>query len=385
MTWRARMKPASFRGVEFSVESAEYSGGRRTVRHEFAQRDEPYSEDIGRRARDFPVEGFVAGDDYIAKRDALIAALETAGPGELIHPYHGIRSVICSGFRIRESAADGGMARFSITFDETPAQPVQPSAVVDSSAAVLTAADSVRSAIGTEFLSKYNPGALTASAADAIRALTLSLDNARSLASLTTAEAAAMRARLDRLTASAAAIVLSPASVLEEVLALLDSVTTTSAALAAYGFSPGRRPPATTATRVQERANYDALTSLARVASIIRAAELALDESFDTYDAAIAMRDAIADRLDEQAELVDDATFGALDALRAALVRAVPGDDSDLPRIVEHSPDVTVPSLVLAHRLYGDVSMESDIVTRNRVLRPGFLVGGQALEVLSDA
>ncbi len=66
-------------------------------------------------------------------------------------------------------------------------------------------------------------------------------------------------------------------------------------------------------------------------------------------------------------------------------MRAVPGEASDLPRLLRYVPPATVPSLVLAHRLYGDVALEADLVARNRVARPGFMLGGQALEVLSAA
>ena len=68
--------------------------------------------------------------------------------------------------------------------------------------------------------------------------------------------------------------------------------------------------------------------------------------------------------------------------LRADLMRAVPGEDSDLPRLGIVTPPAMVPSIVLAHRLYGDTDREADLVTRNRIPRPGFIRGGEPLEVL---
>jgi prophage DNA circulation protein len=106
---------------------------------------------------------------------------------------------------------------------------------------------------------------------------------------------------------------------------------------------------------------------------------------YDTYDAAVSVRDDLAAKIDEQAQAADDDTFAALAQLRADLVRSVPGEERDLPRLVRHTPEYTVPSLVLAHRLYGSLERESDLVTRNRIPRPGFILGGVGLEVLADA
>ena len=55
--WKMRLRAASFRGVPFGVTADESEGGRRTVTHEFPQRETPYVEDLGgapRRARLLP-------------------------------------------------------------------------------------------------------------------------------------------------------------------------------------------------------------------------------------------------------------------------------------------------------------------------------------------
>jgi prophage DNA circulation protein len=110
---------ASFRGVPFQTVDAEARVGRRNVTHEYPQRDDPYAEDLGRRARQYVVEAYVLGDDYLAQRDALIDAIEQAGPGELVHPRWGtLQVVVLESVSIKESTREGGIARFSITFGE---------------------------------------------------------------------------------------------------------------------------------------------------------------------------------------------------------------------------------------------------------------------------
>ena len=118
MAWRDHLIPAAFRGARFHVARHESQGGRRVHVHEYPGRDEPYPEDLGRRAREFEVEGYVVGDDYFAARDALLDACDAAGPGQLDHPYLGRRRVACTGCTVAESTREGRMARIAMTFVE---------------------------------------------------------------------------------------------------------------------------------------------------------------------------------------------------------------------------------------------------------------------------
>lgn len=122
--WRYRlMRPASFRGVEFKVEDAARSGGRRQALFEFPKRDDPYAEDMGRRARRFTVRGYLIGEDYDAKRDALIAALEMEGPGLLIHYFFGEFRVSADSYEVSESRQRGGFAEITMQCVEAGISP----------------------------------------------------------------------------------------------------------------------------------------------------------------------------------------------------------------------------------------------------------------------
>ena len=97
MSWRDRIDPeltGSFRGVAFHVERADTQGGRRWLVHEYPRRDRPYTEDMGRRAKEWRLTFFVAGDDYDRERDALIEALDAPGAATLVHPYLGSFSAV---------------------------------------------------------------------------------------------------------------------------------------------------------------------------------------------------------------------------------------------------------------------------------------------------
>ncbi|MCJ2067749.1 DNA circularization N-terminal domain-containing protein [Methylobacterium sp. J-030] len=140
--WRLQLRSASFRGVGFHVEVGALAGGRRIALHEFPKRDTPYAEDMGRRARRFPVTGYIVDEDYIPQRDALIAALEAGGGGTLVHPTLGTFRVACDGFSAIERRDKGGYVEFEMTFVEAGSlSAASMSATTDTSGAVNTAAD----------------------------------------------------------------------------------------------------------------------------------------------------------------------------------------------------------------------------------------------------
>lgn len=87
--WRDLRREASFRGVPFWVDSDSVPVGRRTQLHEYPKRDQPLVEDMGRQTREYKFDGFIIGPDFISQRDRLLVALDTPGPGELVHPWFG--------------------------------------------------------------------------------------------------------------------------------------------------------------------------------------------------------------------------------------------------------------------------------------------------------
>lgn len=90
------LRKASYEGIHFDVDSATLSFGRRTVTHEFPQRDTSYVEDLGKATRQFSIQGFIVGDDFIDRSKRLIDKIESqvgtdrrANHGKLVHPWLG--------------------------------------------------------------------------------------------------------------------------------------------------------------------------------------------------------------------------------------------------------------------------------------------------------
>lgn len=156
MTWRDTLLPASFRGVPFEVEGHEHETGRRVAEHEYPNKDRGFGEDMGRRLRRYRVDAFLLGDDYPARRDALLDACEKPGPGTLVHPFLGEHTVNCRGVAERETARKGRLCRLELDFVEH-GRADRPVARPDTGAALESGAASARQAIARQFISEFAP------------------------------------------------------------------------------------------------------------------------------------------------------------------------------------------------------------------------------------
>jgi len=125
--WRdLLMQQASFRGVVFHVETGARLSGRRTVVHEYPKRNDPYSEDMGRQARRWSVQGYLIFSPsnqlyvYTNQRSALYRALETDGPGRLVHPVFapGGTMAMVERYTMVENRTRGGFTEFEMQFVE---------------------------------------------------------------------------------------------------------------------------------------------------------------------------------------------------------------------------------------------------------------------------
>lgn len=394
-----KMIGGSFRGVPFFVPSSDRDGGRRQPVSDYPLRNDPGLEDLGRSARVFQVEAYLLGDDYVAQRNALISALEdVAGPGELVHPYFGVRRVGASVFKCRETVADGGMATFSITFTEWPDRPSAPVEQVDIASLMKTRAVAAKAGARAELARTFDPLGLPSfaieSATASITAATDAVFSALSPIATTTDDLAVLNYKATLLNNAAR----SAASTPDGVLAMFDGLVSVVETLAdtlteipiglikglfnAFDADSGPAVIPTTATRAREAANKAALDASLRRALIAEAARRARDVAFVSLEEALETRAGILRRLDEQIASAGNDAYPGLVDLRAALVLAIPGD-ATYARVINVERRVAVPSLLLSFQLYGSVDGEADLIARNHTQHPGFMAG--TLQALSNA
>ena len=398
MSWHDQLRPASFRGVPFHTISDSATFGRRSVLHEYPFRDLPYVEDLGRRAREIRVTGLVIGDDFMAKRDALVKAIEEPGSGKLVHPQYGelTVSITDGGVTVDHSTQEGGVARISFSCIES-GEAKFPSATTATQQVVKLRADFSMQTLLDRFADGFDLSDLPSFGFDdAFGRVMGFLNQVRQII----APLSGVFGRgdildlINALIPQVGTLLNQPLQLAQQMQAIVVAVRTGMPATTAndalgqmstFGAGETHLPP-TTASRVVQATNRDAINELVRGSAGIQRASAVADITFTDFEEAITIRDAAVDHLDLVADVSPaDAVFEAMTALRAAVVRDIAARGTDLARLVSYTPQNTTPALVLAYQLYDDASRDADLIARNRIPHPGFVTGGVALEVPVDA
>lgn len=415
-SWRDRIDPelrGSFRGVEFHVESADTNGGRRWLVFEYPRRDQPYTEDMGRRAKEWSLSFFVVGDDYDLQRQRMDDALDAPGAATLVHPYRGRLSVVATNVRSSESWNEGGICRYDVTFVES-GEDLLPETSVDTQREVDQAADAAQAETEKDFVDRWSVEGLTGLSLDAIeRGLTDTISDLERV--------------VGGIADEIASVIRFPVNIVGIVLGgfnrLRNAVMRPINALNLYGntsflsksdsdsssslrLQPG--PPVRAVRTLRQIASVGqavvmpvasnpesaqrAINTLAaqqlngRLAAITAARVMADTDWLSRSDAEVAGKETLA-LIDEQLETevpINDQVFITLVALRAAVVTDLRTRSTALPNMSSYTPQTTLPALVLAQRLYGDATRADEICVRNNVRHPGAVRGGMTLEVLSE-
>ncbi|MCY1395683.1 hypothetical protein D3C76_300730 [compost metagenome] len=122
MTWSATLLDASFRGVPLHLRGEKLDAKRALAEHGTPYRDGDDVEDLGRSARRYNLRAVYWGDNYEAQLQRLLAALDTPGAGELVHPIYGSRTVVTESWDVTHAAERPDAAEISLCFVEsTPA------------------------------------------------------------------------------------------------------------------------------------------------------------------------------------------------------------------------------------------------------------------------
>lgn len=392
MGWKENLQPASFRGVPFHVEGDDLSAGRRVQTHEYPGRDKPYTEDLGRATRKGSIEAFLVGNDYMAARDKLLAALEASGPGELVHPWYGRMTVsVDDGCRVRHGVREGRFCAVTISFVEA-GELAFPSASVSTGAKSLLSADTLKTASIGDFAAAFSLDGLPEfGVTDAI------------------SSANAMLSKMDTALLSLGGVLKSPARLIGDVQSLLyapqtfaqrlfglfqagasflrltdrrDIQRTRATIAAATQFPATTRGTGATPTRTRTDDNRDALAALMRRAVLVQASGMSASVPVRVYDDGAALRGDLTAALEAESYTANDTVYPALQDMRVKAHADLTARLRDSARLRDITPREVVPALVLAYDLYEDPAREDEIVVRNKLRHPGF-VPAEKMKVLS--
>jgi len=385
-TWRDSLRKARYRGAEFLVDSAEGTVGRRTVLHEYPLRDLPFVEDLGRKARTFTIEAYVLatgenGFNHMPARDLLLAAIERPGPGPLVHPWLGEMQMVVTESRLRESTAEGGMARFTLTCVEAGQQEF-PQADSNTGALVEDAADLAELGIAEDFSSSFSvdnrPEFVPNAAIEVLNSAVAGVRAAVNAMPTTSGPLSDFLPRLNNMSNQLATLVRAPATLATTVIGLMNGLRGIVAApqhalaglRALFGFGSGLAEIAVaTPSRIQQAANQAAMVALVQRTALAEAARVAAEIEFASFDDADSVRTELADGIDALMLVAADPMYDELVALRSAMIRDITSRGADLARLVDYVPRATLPALAIAYDLYDDPGRDAEIIARNRAVR----------------
>ncbi|MGD9276255.1 MAG: DNA circularization N-terminal domain-containing protein [Candidatus Pacearchaeota archaeon] len=147
--------PADFKGVGFIYVSGTITAGRKTVTHEYPNKDFRYVEDLGKNLRIFSINGLVHGELYTVKKLALEQALSSKDIGILTHPFLGMINCECTSYTVSEEFANTGIANFTMNFSEAE-EPLYPTADINNIAKIANLYDELYDFINSDFNSQYS-------------------------------------------------------------------------------------------------------------------------------------------------------------------------------------------------------------------------------------
>ncbi|WP_044528715.1 DNA circularization protein [Herbaspirillum sp. B65] len=398
--WKKRLQPASFRGVPFRVDTETMPVGREVVIFEYPGKDKVRTEDMGRKTRLIRFAAFVIGAKCLEERDALLAALDKPGEGELIHPWYGRMKVTAtSDCTASHSREEGGVVRFELVFVEA-GELGFPTATTNTRQQVQTSANSLKASALSRFsqaMAMVNMARVKVSAIQAnVAAVYGAVNNyIKPLSSLFSSSASMLDALMNA-PSSFGAMVFSTLADLERPFSSFGSsssaVSGSAAAITALAQAPvsggqdAQGVQTALVALMQDAATYNGMMDAAAVPIPEPLVAASTTPSLDAQAAtAVAVTDVpVADDIAAARDDLGEAIFQyalysplghyeTLDATRQAVNAHLSAVARAGVRLRTETPASTVPAVVLAYRLYGDASRGTEIVARNRIRHAGFV------------
>lgn len=384
------LRPASFRGVRFDVDSRSITVGRRVVLHEYPQRSIPYAEDLGRKARRYELDALIIGADYDQRRDQLIRALEEPGAGELVHPDYGtLWVVVPDDAKITQRREEIGKAELSLTFVEA-GEAVFPSFTQDAESVLADASGAAVQAAMDAFAGSFDvtgdSQAQDVSLKDLIAAFK-NMQNALGGLSFSPDDLLNLLPFPAKLALAIANSIVG--GVMNAQLAIATTVSEWKRfdvsgllgleRLQVLKRSNGGLPSGMALTKQsQNSAALDALMQGVVTATLVQGYASLAFPSVEESDAA---REKIA-------SVVDVALYDGMvdvDTLiqqRTAAMRYINASSVSIPQLAKLQLKQTQPALVVAYQQQGTVQYFEDFIARNHIVHPGFVPAGRELSLL---
>ncbi len=395
MTIQSELQKASFRGVVFLWTSTTINGGRKTVTHEFPNKDTRFTEDLGRLPKSFSIEATISNINYKQNRDTLIAALEKKGSAALIHPTLGSFQVQVLTYTLSEDITDLGNAKFSINFEKTEAN-IFPEISTDNTPAIVGDAETVFNQTEDNIANNYeSPANKFVSYEDSLSKVTSFTDTAKSAASDLRQIATKINEfsnSINTLLQDINAIIVAPAQLAASIINIItlgqnlfevpNDVFTYYQSLFDYG-DDDIESALITEGRIFRQNNRNILNVNVRTAALAGAYQSIVNLEFITIDDVETYRTLLEDQYLSiiENELINYDTKDLLQTLRNEAEFFLQQQE----KIVLNEKQIRVynePITTLTYRMYGDLERIQDIIDLNDVDNYSFLDG--EINILSE-
>lgn len=353
-------RPASFRGVPFSVITEDMGGGRRLSIHPIAYGETPVIEDMGKAEHRFPVTAYVAGDDFDGRAAALAAALAAKGAATLVLPMQGAVVARVEAWSRSRSKDAAGYVAFDIAFIEAGAGSAPFSGIAGAGAigAILSAG---AAAIGAALARVYR-GQIDARATGDTADARAASGGARLIASLA-APAPSLAADAE---SALAALAVAGASAIANPAPFAAALVEAWRQVAVVADPPSLRAEISLALAARPASATGAAINGAMIGAYAMA--VAGDDYRTQADAALARRAMAAlagPALDDAATFLgDDAAAWVAQMTGEAALLLSNGATNRAP-LVAVETGAPVSAIVAAYALYGDATRDAEIVARN--------------------
>lgn len=405
MAWKDTLLDAKYRGITFDCQVWDDDAERSAVEHTRPFVDGAQMEDMGRGARKLKVKAIFFGNDYEARLQAFVKALEEPGAGELIHPVFGPVKAQLLTWHIGHEADNVDAANVELAFAESNlAKPLferslpgqKAAGIFDKSEAARTGAGGV---LGDEAAKSKNPLALAKASLEAVRGLkTQSRDYITSGVDAVSAPGGWVRDVAGLVSGIVDLRGFDAASLMSDYMSI-SKLLTTAILLPGFDFSSSSSgsssggssfatdlAPGREADVVQAHVEMESALGKAEAAQIVLAAEAetptlsppeieavaadtrtSIESSITTYRQLYPIEQSrrVTEPLKDVALAVQDSAKAIIEAR---------------PPLVDRQVENPACLRLLAHRWYGDHTRAPELLRLNRPMRdPNFLTPGEVL------
>jgi prophage DNA circulation protein len=391
--YQQELRPASFRGVPFFIDTADTELNRRVAIHEYPFRDTATAEDLGKQPLSFSIKAYIVTTNLEPQRTALFnACYETAGAGVLVHPTLGQKTVVCQGCSYSWNKTEGGYESFNLTFVEVDNAP-SPVATIDTQATALLSAEALGQSSEATFMNAFSLANSTSNTvASALQNHSAWMGAFKTALSTLGTGLATVQKAIRTFELKLNSLLAEPKAYAKSVYGLYISVKNTIATekikvLFWRNFlSQLNQPKASAFVSAKASKNQQAMETLTASIGLVGLATALAKQDYTTYEEATqAQQNAIAVISQQESVLINtfqDETLAAVQTTKLALMTDLKERGQQLPVLSTVQLSDSTPAVVLAWDLYADANRADEIVTRNGIVHAGFLPTNTPLKVL---